>query len=171
MASLLHLRRLKSQHHGKSSSLFHHHAFSVSCTPPPPLSLTLPLAEETFSLVALLCFYYLWFSLTSLRFHPIFCFASLSTCYGRQHLSSAPTRATLRLSSPARTLDLVCPSYTSSTWSRPVALLQLPSAPPAGILLPGGSARPLRLPWPPPQLRSVMVLHCLLDRCQRLGLE
>ena len=67
------------------------------------------------------------------------------------------------LSSPAGTLDLVYPSNSSFARSRPVALLQLHSALSASTLLPGGSSRLPRLPPSPPWLRSVMVLHCLLD--------
>ena len=101
------------------------------------------------------------------------CFASVifGSRLHRFASTPAPTRATLWLSSPARTLDLVYPSYISCTRSRPVALFQLPSAPLAGTLLPGGSSPLPRLPRWPPWLCSVMVLHCLLDRCQRLGLE
>jgi len=86
-------------------------ALPVNCTLSSPLSLILPSAQRCSSSAASLCFSYLWFSVASLRFHPSFCFASLSISYGWQHLCLAPTRATLRLSSPARTLDLVYPSY------------------------------------------------------------
>ena len=40
----LHLRRMKSQHYGKSWSIFHLHTDSVSCAPSPLSTLLSPLA-------------------------------------------------------------------------------------------------------------------------------
>ena len=110
----------------------------MSCTVSTPLSLILPLAQECFSSVASLFFSYLWFSVTSLRFHSRFAYHQLQSVI--PPFSDHEGYPALVIS--RRDLRLCLPFLSSSDRYRPVAHLQLPSASSVGISLPGASSCP-----------------------------